>query len=146
MKRKIQLSSVLALVLLLTACQHNTSQVPKVTDQQRALITIGDVITGFAAVQKIEKSAFSAGFISPEEDQAFNLATVKFVETMRVANDTAMISGDSLTAKQQIAVVAAAVNELVQRGVVGIKNPARKAEIQAAIGALQAILAGFGGK
>lgn len=146
MKRRIQIGTVLALAILLAACQHNTSQVPAVTDQQRALITIGDVITGFAAAQKIEKSAFSAGFISPEEDQNFNLATVKFVETLRVANDTAMIAGDSLTAKQQVAVVSAAVNELVQRGVVGIKNPARKAEIQAAIGALQSILAAFGGK
>jgi hypothetical protein len=145
MKRKTQLGSILILAMCLAACQHNTSQVPQVTDQQRALITIGDVAQGFAAAQRIEKGAFAAALIGADEHQKFNQASLKFAQVLRTANDATLKAGDSATAKQQIQVVAAALNDLVQSGVVGIKNPTRKAEIQAAIGALQAILAAFGG-
>lgn len=142
---KITTAITVAVIVSAIACSHNTNNQPTLTPQQKALATIGNVIEGFKVAQSIEKAAFQSKLLTADENKVFDEATFKFVAILHSADKAALASTDATNAKQQVVIVSAALNELVQSGVVGIKNTNKKTEISAALSPLQTILIAFGG-
>lgn len=122
---------ILALALSMSAVGCGLGTAAKLMKSYR--ISLG-------AFQDAEISAFQAGFVTPDHHKHMQ-ADVEKLGNYGIIADTALLKSDKATLTQDVANAMAAVQEAEANDVTAIGDATHRAAVEAAVGALQNLLA-----
>jgi len=131
-----KIATVLALALALSGCPHGA--------YHSAVVAEHDFTTGLKSFQQAEMIESQNGRIDATEHQKLE-AGIEKVATAAQTLVTSLQGGvANTTVQQNFATVGAALNDLLDNGVLGVKNDQSKTLLKTLIQTVQAILANVG--